>query len=166
LEELGFRVEGAELDGVYERFLRLADQKKEVFDPDLYALMGDTAIDGGKNRINLASMAINITGVGEATATVTLEIEGEVRTDAAYGNGPVNALFNAIDRITGNEAKLEDYTLKSVTRGSEALGDATVKLRYSDSCLIVGKGLSTDIMEASAKAYLNALGKNKIANSN
>ena len=80
-------------------------------------------------------------------------------TDAACGNGPVNALFNTIDRITGNMATLEDYTLKSVTRSSEALGEATVKLRYEDGHLVLGKGFSTDIIEASAKAYINALAK-------
>ena len=111
------------------------------------------------NNIALESMSIATNGVEMATATVTLKIEGTMMTDAACGNGPVNALFNTIDRITGNNATLEDYTLKSVTRSSEALGEATVKLRYDDGRLIVGKGFSTDIIEASAKAYINALDK-------
>ncbi len=155
LGELGYKVDGLELDAVYQRFLRLADQKKEVFDQDLYALMGDTETDS----IGLKSMSIVTSGVTTATATITLEIDGSTITDAACGIGPVNALFNSIDRITGNTANLEDYTLKSVTRGSEALGEATVKLRYQDGNLVVGKGFSPDIIEASAKAYLNALAK-------
>lgn len=157
LEELGYQVEGAELDHIYHKFLALADQKREIYDQDLYALMGDSesVVEG----IILKNMSISTNGVNEATATVSLEIDGQVFTDAAYANGPVNALFSAVDRITGNLATLEDYTLKSVTRGSEALGDATVKLRYSDGSLVVGKGISTDILEASAKAYLNALSK-------
>ncbi len=158
LEELGYEVEGEALDHVYRRFLELADHKKEVFDQDLYALMGDTAVD---EAISLKRLSISTTGIDMATATVTLEIEGKTRTDAAFANGPVNALFNAIDRLTGNEATLDDYTLKSVTRGSEALGDATVKLRYSDGAVVIGKGISTDILEASAKAYLNAMSKRK-----
>ncbi|MDP4125778.1 MAG: 2-isopropylmalate synthase [Bacillota bacterium] len=156
-EELGYKVEGAQLDEVYQRFLQLADLKKEIFDQDLYVLMGDSG--NLANNIVLKNMSIATNGSEMATATVILEIEGEVKTDAACGNGPVNALFNTIDRITGNVATLEDYTLKSVTRSSEALGEATVKLRYDDGRLVVGKGFSTDIIEASAKAYLNAIEK-------
>lgn len=159
LAELGYQTAGAELDEVYQRFLRLADQKKEVVDQDLYALMGDS--DTIADNIGLKAMSIATSGVNMATATVTLEIDGNAVTDAAIGNGPVNALFNTIDRLTGNTAGLEDYTLKSVTRGSEALGEATVKLRGQEGALVVGKGFSTDIIEASAKAYLNALIKRK-----
>jgi len=158
LEELGYKIEGAPLDKFYQRFLKLADQKQEVFDQDLYVLMGDS--ESKSNGIVLQSMSIATNGVEMAIATVTLEIEGKRMTDAACGNGPVNALFNTIDRITGNNATLEDYTLKAVTRGSsEALGEATVKLRYEDGRLVVGKGFSTDIIESSAKAYINALAK-------
>lgn len=160
LEELGYKIEGAQLNDVYKRFLHLADQKQEVFDQDLYVLMGDS--EGKANNIMLESMAISTSGIETATATVTLEIEGKKFTDAACGNGPVNALFNTIDRMTGNDAVLEDYTLKSVTRGSKALGEATVKLRYNDGRLVVGKGFSTDIIEASAKAYINALAKQNL----
>ena len=157
LEELGYKVEGAQLEDVYHRFLKLADLKKEVFDQDLYVLMGDEG--GAANSIELQSMSFATNGVEMATATVTLEIEGKMITDTDSGNGPVNALFNTIDRITGNIAILEDYSLKSVTRSSEALGEATVKLRYEDGRLVVGKGFSTDVIEASAKAYINALAK-------
>ncbi|MFZ3130327.1 MAG: alpha-isopropylmalate synthase regulatory domain-containing protein, partial [Desulfosporosinus sp.] len=157
LEELGYSIEGAQLDDVYQRFLQLADLKKEVLDQDLYVLMGDSG--NPANNIVLQNMSIATNGLGQATATVILEIEGEMLTDAACGNGPVNALFNTIDRITGNLATLEDYTLKSVTRSSEALGEATVKLRYDNGRLVVGKGFSTDIIQASAKAYINALEK-------
>lgn len=157
LDELGYKLEGAQLDEVYQKFLKLADQKKEVFDQDLYVLMGDSG--DATNNVALKNMSISTNGVGSAMATVTLEIDGNTVTDAAHGNGPVNALFNTIDRITGNSATLEDYTLKSVTRSSEALGEATVKLRYEDGHLVVGKGFSTDVIEASAKAYMNALTK-------
>ena len=160
LEELGYKVEGAQLDDVYQRFLQLADLKKEVFDQDLYVLMGDSG--SVANNIVLQDMSISTNGVEMATATVTLEVEGVMMTDAACGNGPVNALFNTIDRITGNIATLEDFTLKSVTRSSEALGEATVKLRYNDGRLVLGKGFSTDIIEASAKAYINALAKRTV----
>lgn len=158
LEELGYEVDKEALDQLYRRFLELADQKKEVVDQDLFALMGDTT---GEQAVNLKRLAISTTGIDMATATVTLEIEGETITDAAYANGPVNALFKAIDRLTGNQTTLEDYTLKSVSRGSEALGEATVKLRYDNGVVVIGKGISTDILEASAKAYLNAVNKRR-----
>jgi len=160
LEELGYTIEGAQLEEVYHRFLKLADLKQEVFDQDLYVLMGDSGV--AANSIQLRDMSIATNGVEMATATVTMEINGELITDAACGNGPVNALFNTIDRITGNVATLEDFTLKSVTRSSEALGEATVKLRYDDGRLVLGKGFSTDIIEASAKAYINALAKRNV----
>ncbi len=91
-----------------------------------------------------------------------LEMNGETVTDAACGNGPVDAVFKAIDRVVGKPVELEDYTLNSVSRGSEALGNATVKLRYGDKGLVVGRGISTNIIEASARAYANALSKIKI----
>jgi len=160
LEELGYKVEGDQLDDVYQRFLKLADQKQEVFDQDLYVLMGDSG--DTSSGLVLKSMSVATSGVAMATATVILEIDGKMMTDAACGNGPVNALFNTIDRITGNNATLEDYSLKSVTRSSEALGEATVKLRYADGHLVVGKGFSIDVIEASAKAYINALAKRNI----
>ncbi|MDT3698598.1 MAG: 2-isopropylmalate synthase [Thermincola sp.] len=159
LAELGYQVEGTQLDEVYQNFLRLADQKKEIVDQDLYALMGDPG--NASEEIRLKSMSIMTNGVEMATATITLDINGDAVTDSASGNGPVHAIFNTVDRITGNTTNLEDYNLRSVTRGSEAVGEATVKLRRGDGSLVVGKGFSTDVLEASAKAYVNALAKNR-----
>ncbi|MFZ5597791.1 MAG: 2-isopropylmalate synthase [Bacillota bacterium] len=159
LEELGYSLEKDGLEEIYGKFLRLADQKREVFDEDLHALMGNSPGEG--NGISLKNISVTTSGFSSATATVTLELKGEEKTDAACGNGPVDAVFRAIDRLVGKEVKLEDYTLKSVTRGSEALGNAMVKIRYNDSGLLVGRGISTDVIEASARAYINALSKIK-----
>jgi len=159
LEELGYKPELGELEAVYERFLRLADQKKEVFDEDLHTLMGYHG--GESNGIVIKNISVTTTGVSKATATVTLELDGEEVTDAACGNGPVDAVFKAIDRLVEKPVNLEDYTLKSVSRGSEALGDATVKVRFSESGLVVGRAISADVIEASAKAYVSALCKIK-----
>lgn len=157
LRELGYQVEAAQMEDIYQRFLRLADQKKEVFDDDLHVLMGAPIVmDGG---IKVKNVSIATAGSGMATATVTLEIDGQSFTDAAYGDGPVDAVFKAIDRIAARPVKLENYTLNSVSRGSEALGSATVKVRVEDDGLIVGHGASTDVIKASAKAYANALAK-------
>lgn len=156
LEELGYNLEDNDLESVYRNFLQLADQKREVYDDDLHALMGCSGID---HNIIIRNISVSTTSVDTATATVSLELNGHEVTDAACGNGPVDAVFKTIDRLVGKTVHLEDYTLKSVSRGSEALGDATVKVRIGDNRLVVGRGVSTDVIEASAKAYLNALSK-------
>ncbi|NPV91798.1 MAG: 2-isopropylmalate synthase [Firmicutes bacterium] len=157
LEELGYQVEPDRMDKVYSSFLQLADQKREVFDDDLHALMGYAAANG--STIKLINVSVATNGSKTATATLTLEIGGETVTDAACGNGPVDAVFKAIDRLVGSEVQLVDYSLKSISQGSEALGDATVKVRAGDKGLIIGRGISTDVIEASAKAYVNACSK-------
>lgn len=157
LQELGYRVENGGLDDLYRRFLQLADQKGEIYDDDLHALMGQNGTNG--HGIKLKNISVSTNGATEATATVTLEIDGRTITDAACGNGPVDAVFKAVDRLMGKPVQLEDYTLKSVSRGSEALGDATVKVRCAGNVTVVGRGISTDVIEASAKAYVNALAK-------
>jgi 2-isopropylmalate synthase len=159
LDELGYRLENTEIDMLYQRFLQLADQKGEVYDDDLHALMGQNGANG--SGICFKNLSVTTTGATTATATVTLELDGNTVTDAACGNGPVDAVFKAIDRLMGWSVKLEDYTLKSVSRGSEALGNATVKVRSGDNIAVVGRGVSIDVIEASARAYVNALAKVK-----
>ncbi len=155
VEELGYQIAPEELDKLYDKFVKLADQKGEVYDEDLHALMGNPETENNGMIIKSLSVATN----GEsASATVTMELNGETHTDAACGDGPIDAIFKAIDRIAGTKGQLEDYTLKSLSRGSEALGDATVKIRINNA-LIVGRGISTDVFEASARAYVNALSK-------
>ncbi|RQD74075.1 MAG: 2-isopropylmalate synthase [Candidatus Syntrophonatronum acetioxidans] len=161
LEELGYFLDRDRMEQVYHKFLTLADQKREIFDEDLHALLGYNGVEGN-GQIKFKGISVNTNEGSTATATVTLEIKGDSFTDAACGNGPVDAVFKAIDRVVDKPVHLEDYTLKSVSRGSEALGDATVKLRFGErDTLVVGRGISTDIIEASAKAYVNALSKIK-----
>ncbi|HAU31229.1 MAG: 2-isopropylmalate synthase [Desulfotomaculum sp. 46_80] len=159
LEELGYQLEESVLNKVYEKFLTLADQKQEIFDEDLHALMGNKEGMNGADHIVLKGFSVSTAGPSRAMATVELDFSGNVVTDAACGNGPVDAVFNAIDRLVGCKVTLEDYSLKSITKGKDAMGDATVKIRANDSKLYVGHGLSTDVIEASAKAYVNALSK-------
>jgi len=155
IEELGYQVEQENLNELYIKFVKLADQKGEVYDEDLHALMDNPEAENNGMAIKSLSVATN----GEsASATVTMELNGETHTDAACGDGPIDAIFKAIDRIAGTKGQLEDYTLKSLSQGSEALGDATVKIRVNNA-LIVGRGISTDVFEASARAYVNALSK-------
>jgi 2-isopropylmalate synthase len=92
------------------------------------------------------------------TATVKLVKEGEVLEDAACGDGPVDAVFNAIDRITGVKVKLSDYYIRALTRGKDAQGEAVVEIK-DNGYSFVGKSISTDTLEASVKAYLKAINK-------
>ena len=159
LQELGYSLEQAELDLVYQKFLQLSGCKGDVFDEDLHGLMGDAGVAG--NGITVKNISITTTGVSRATATVTLDLDGDTVTEAACGMGPVDAVFKALDLLVGERVYLEDYMLKTVGRGREALGDATVKVRYGDKGLVIGRGISTDVIEASARAYANALTKVK-----
>ncbi|HCF51408.1 MAG TPA: 2-isopropylmalate synthase [Syntrophomonas sp.] len=156
LAELGYTNIEDNLDYIYAKFLDLADLKGEVFDEDLHALMGNAGKE--VNGMSIKQLSVTSNGAANAAATITLEVNGEVYSDAACGDGPVDAVFKAVDRIVGKPVQLEDFALKSVSRGSEAMGDATVKIRYKNS-LVVGRGVSTDIFEASALAYVNALCK-------
>ncbi len=90
------------------------------------------------------------------SATVRITREGQVLQEAAWGDGPVDAAFNAIRKATGLNPKMENYTIRAVTESSEALGEAVLRIR-AHGRLFVGRGLSTDIIEASAKAYISAL---------
>ena len=159
LQELGYQPDAAGLDALYQRFLVLADQKKEVFDEDLHALMGDKPV--GDSWLVLHNIALNIAGSTRATATVILAMDGQEVTGTNSGDGPVDAVFRAIDHMVGVENTLLDYSLRSVSRGKEALGDATVKIRLGENGMVVGRGISTDIIEASAKAYVDALAKSR-----
>jgi len=91
-----------------------------------------------------------------ATSTVKVNKNGKTHEEAAVGDGPVDATFKAIDRVTGNKSTLEDYFIRAITEGRDALGEATVKLKKNDR-IYVGHGVSTDIIEASARAYIDAL---------
>lgn len=153
LVELGYSVSKSDMSAVYGKFLNLADRKKEVFDEDLHALMGNSG--AGNNNIQVKELSAT-SDRGSAFATVTMEVRGQIMTNTARGNGPVDAVFKAINQTLGLQVKLEEYSLKSVSEGTESLGDALVKIRH-DGSLYVGRGVSTDVLEASALAYVNAL---------
>lgn len=159
LAKMGYHLEPEDFNKLYLRFKQLADQKNEVNDADIQALMEDIGLE--RSGITVKNVSVTTTGTLKATATVTLVINGETVTDAACGSGPVDAVFNVVERLVGESVVLEDYTLKSVGRGRNALGDATVKVRCGEMGLVVGRGISTDVIEASAKAYTNALSKVK-----
>jgi 2-isopropylmalate synthase len=161
LEKLGFPLSPQELDVTYQRFLLVADKKQEVFDEDLAAIVHDQ-IHPVPEEYRLEYLHIYSGTSAIPTATVRLRIKAEVKEGAAIGDGPVDAVYKAISKLTGTTAKLGRYDLHAVTGGTEALGEVTVQLEQAGQ-KVVGRGASTDVIEASAKAYVDGL--NRLAQS-
>ncbi len=155
LEELGYKVGDNQIDALYERFLEIADKKKQVYDEDLQMIMHEATAQVPEVW---ELVSLETTSGGTPTATVTLRKEDETYTDAATGNGPVDAAYQAIERITGISLELVDYSLRSISMGKDAVGEATVKVQRNGQEAI-GKAASTDVIEASARAYLNAVNR-------
>jgi 2-isopropylmalate synthase len=157
LAKLGFKLKEAELEQAYNRFKELADKKKVVYDDDLIAIMQEQ-VDETPAVFELDYLHVS-TGTGSVpTATVRLKKSGKVSQDASCGDGPVDATFKTIDRITGIPGVLEDFSLQAVTKGEDAVGEVSIRVKFKDEP-VSAKGSSTDIVEASAKAYLNALNR-------
>jgi 2-isopropylmalate synthase len=157
LERLGYALSTDELNQTYQRFLLVADKKQEVFDEDLVTIVRDE-LHPAAECCRLEYLHVYSGTSAIPTATVRLSIDGETREAAAIGDGPVDAVYKAISAATGISAKLVRYEIRSVTSGTAALGEATVQLAEGDS-LMVGRGSSTDVIEASARAYVDGLNK-------
>jgi len=157
LKALGLSLSAQELEQAFMRFKALADKKKELFDEDLIAIV-EAELPAAVDVYKLAYVHTTAGSQTVPTATIRLEKGGKVIQDAACGDGPVDACYKTIDRITGISPALRDYGLRSVTSGKDALGEVTVRLRYKQMD-VTGRGTSTDIIEASAKAYINAVNK-------
>ncbi|MBO8137947.1 MAG: 2-isopropylmalate synthase [Desulfotomaculum sp.] len=159
LAELGYNLSEEEINRAFGRFKDLADKKKEITDQDLEAIVEDE-IRELPNTYELSYLHISSGTTIVPTATVGLKIDGETVEEASCGDGPVDAIYKAIDKITNLHLVLEEYVINAVTGGKDALGDVTVKLRRRDNGrTFIGRGVSTDILEASAKAYINAANK-------
>ena len=163
LEELGFEMPDEEFERVYEAFLLLADKKKEVYDEDLEALVGES--ERTLNDVyHLEAVQVVCGEPGIPTATVELvDREGNHLVDSSHGTGPVDAVYRAINRIVGVENDLIEFSVKAVTRGIDALGEVTIRVRSADGQIFTGRGAHSDIIVASAKAYANALNRSLIA---
>ena len=156
-KELGFELEPEKLAQAYLLFTRLADQKKEIFDEDLVALVNDGLTDGA-DTYQLRAVQATAGTHSVATALVIL-FDGEKEiTETASGDGPVNAVFEAINRITGLQGELLDFRLASVTGGADALGEVFLRVKFPEGTFS-GKAASTDIVGSSAQAYLKAVNK-------
>jgi 2-isopropylmalate synthase len=160
LKELGFRLKDAQVDALFfGAFKDLADRKKEVFDEDLVAL-AESEVAHAPETWRLCRLTVATATGGMATATVELEdqVAHEHRRDAATGDGPVDAIFHAMEKMTGVKLKLEEFQIRAVTGGTEAQGEARIEARHGDRTLS-GRGVSTDILEAGAKAYLSVINR-------
>jgi 2-isopropylmalate synthase len=157
LERLGYSLSIDDLNQTYERFLAVADKKQEVFDEDLVAIVHNE-LHPPVQTYELDYLHIYSGTSAIPTATVRLRIKGETTDAAAIGDGPVDAVYKAISTATQTTARLVRYDIRSVTSGPEALGEALVHLEDGGRT-VIGRGASTDVIEASARAYVDGLNK-------
>ena len=158
LQELGIELESeAELNAAFTRFKELADKKHEVFDEDIQALVSDTLAEDNE-RIRLIALKV-CSETGETpTATVTLELDGKELQTQMSGGGPVDAVFKAVESIVQSRTELQLYSVNNITSGTDSQGEVSVRLEKGGR-IVSGQGADTDIVIASAKAYINALNK-------
>lgn len=157
LEELGFHLQQDDLDKAFFRFKNLADKKKEIYDADLIAIATESASHIPEiYHLNYVAVVAGTNVI--PTATVNMTKGEQVFQESCIGDGPVDAVYRAIDTITGVPGTLRDYTIHAITRGKDAIGEASILVDFNGRT-VTGKGASTDIIEASAKAYLSAVNK-------
>lgn len=159
VKQLGYELDEQALNRVFEEFIVLADKKKEVYDSDIAALV-DSQIGNMADRWKLVSFHTSAGSGMVPTATLAMQYNDDpvVHKDAAIGDGPVDAVFWALERITGISGRLQDYQVRSVSVGKDAQGEVSVEVTIRGKSYH-GKGVSTDVVEASALAYLQALNK-------
>lgn len=160
IESLGYDLSDTDMERVYSHFCHIVAKKKVVEDRDLEAMVAETAHQVAPTY-QLINYVINSGSSISATAFVRLDKQGETLQSVSYGDGPIDAAFLAIEQVLGVHFELDDFQIQAVTEGREAMGDALVKLRNNGK-LYSGRGISTDIIGASVRAYLNAV--NKIVN--
>ncbi|MEH2014313.1 2-isopropylmalate synthase [Nostoc sp.] len=158
LKELGFELSDTELNKAFVRFKEVADKKKEISDWDLEAIVNDE-IQQAPDLFRVELVQVSCGSNAKPTATVTLRTpEGEELTDAAIGTGPVDAVYKAINRVVNVPNELIEFSVQSVTGGIDAIGEVTIRLRY-EARVFSGHAANTDIIVASAQAYVNALNR-------
>lgn len=159
LKELGYELSDENLNKAFERFKILADQKKEVFDEDIEAIVADEVL-----RIEIPERfrldKLNVVSGTESVpnAFVEMYIDGKHVQEAGFGDGPVDAVYKIIAKMAKTKSKLLRYSVNAITGGTDAQGEVTVRLQ-EDEHIVLGQGAHTDIIVASAKAYINALNK-------
>jgi 2-isopropylmalate synthase len=160
LEALGYVLSREDLDRTFEAFKILADKKQEVTDLDLESLMAEEK-RVATEPITYSLDHVQFSGGDHDIATATVRVigpGGKIDSDAATGNGPVDAVCKAIERATGVSARLADFNVHSVTQGVDSIGEVVIRVEQDDK-IFTGRGASTDIIVASAKAYLSAVNR-------
>ncbi|WP_283170326.1 2-isopropylmalate synthase [Curtanaerobium respiraculi] len=159
LDDLGYSFDEGTLDILYQRFLELADRKKEVYDEDLESLVNEAARDVDA-IYTLESLQVSCGFPLIPTATLTLRDEaGEPHTVCEVGTGPIDAAYKTVDKIVSIRSDLAGFSVKSVSRGIDALGEVTVRVKGPEGRIFIGRGSDGDIIVSSTKAYLNALNR-------
>ncbi len=158
LSQLGYEVTKEQLDEIFVRFKSLADKKKTLTDQDVVALALANSRTIAEPTYELMGHLVSTGNDITNVACIKIRKGEEVFEEAAIGTGPIYASFSAVDKITGIDAALEDFSLNAVTDGEDAMGEAVVKLRYKGE-LYTGRGLSTDVIESSIRAYVNGINK-------
>jgi 2-isopropylmalate synthase len=158
LVDLGYALSDDQVNTAFAKFKDLADRKKQVADEDIRVIIEEKLIETPQTYV-LGALQVAYGNQTTPTATVSIKTQdGALLEEHAEGNGSVDAIYNAIDFVTKEEVELEDYSIKSVSHGKDALGEVHVVLRQKDVS-VQGRGVSTDILEASAKAYLDAVNR-------
>lgn len=159
LKELGYDLDDDELNKAFARFKVLADKKKEVFDEDIEAIVQDEVLRiEMPERFRLIKMDVSSGTDTPPVAHVEMKVDGSVVKGEGRGDGPVDAVYKTVARITGTRSKLLKYTVSAITGGTDAQGEVTVRLSEGEH-IVLGQGSHTDIIIASAKAYINALNR-------
>ena len=159
LSDLGYTFDDETMSVLYRRFLEIADHKKEVYDEDLESLVNENAREV-ENVFTLKSLQVSCGFPLTPTATLTLcDEKGELHTVCEYGSGPIDASYKAVDAIVGAHSDLTDFSVTSISRGIDALGEVTVRVKDDDGRIFIGRGSDYDIITSSAKAYLNAMNR-------
>lgn len=158
LEQLGHVLTEEEVNTVFERFKKVGDSKKFVYDDDLSAIVDDS-LHASSGLWELDFLQFVAGSHARPTATVGLVKEGKKFEDSSTGNGAVDAVIKAIERITKRKGTLKGYSVNAASEGKDALGEVTVHVDFGLPKPVVGKGASTDVIEASARAYLNAVNR-------
>lgn len=158
LEQLGYTMEGEVLDRAFQEFKQLADRKKEILDEDLIMLVDSQVLGSGEETYKFTSLQVSIGTNISPTSTIGLTISDKLFEEAACADGPVEATYKAIDKIVKLPVRLEEYSIIAVTGGKDAQGEVVVRVSHGNETYM-GRGLSVDVIEASARAYVNALNK-------
>lgn len=154
---LGYDLQPEQIETAFAAFKRLADKKKEVFDEDIDALIADEIIRiPHYYKLNFVSVVSGT--VAMPSATLEIEVDGEVRHGAEFGDGAIEAVFKTIKQLTDTRSRLLTYDVKSITGGADALGEVTVRIQ-DEGLTVMGQGAHTCVVVASARAYVNALNK-------